>query len=99
MVQMAGGVSRSIISAILRSVSVRSLPAAMASMISLCASRIAAGESPSLGRVDAVGSGVDAEWLGRDVIALTRFGGYSDVISVALNQVFPQPPSLNGTCS
>src|SRR5947209_13763300 len=41
------------------------------------------------GRVDAVGSGVAAEWLGRGVIALTRFGGHSDVISVPLNQVFP----------
>ncbi|MBV9395016.1 MAG: zinc-binding dehydrogenase [Methylobacteriaceae bacterium] len=47
------------------------------------------------GRVDALGSGVDAEWLGRDVIALTRFGGYSDVISVALDQVFPRPPALS----
>ena len=45
------------------------------------------------GRVDAVGSGVETEWLGRDVIALTRFGGYSDVISVPLNQVFPRPPA------
>jgi NADPH:quinone reductase-like Zn-dependent oxidoreductase len=47
------------------------------------------------GRVDAVGSGVETEWLGRDVIALTRFGGYSDVISVPLNQVFPRPPALS----
>src|SRR5436305_13655729 len=47
------------------------------------------------GRVDAVGSGVDAEWLGRDVIALTRFGGYSEMISVPLNQVFPRPHALS----
>jgi len=37
MVQVAGGVSRSMISAMLPSVSVSSLPAAMASMISLWA--------------------------------------------------------------
>ena len=42
-----------------------------------------------------MGSGVETEWLGRDVIALTRFGGYSDVISVPLNQVFPRPPALS----
>jgi synaptic vesicle membrane protein VAT-1 len=47
------------------------------------------------GRVDAVDSGVHAEWLGRDVIALTRFGGYSDVICVPVNQVFPRPPALS----
>lgn len=47
------------------------------------------------GRVDAVGSGVEAEWVGRDVIALTRFGGYSDVISVPVNQVFPRPRALS----
>ena len=28
------------------------------------------------GRVDAVGEGVDPSWVGRDVFALTRFGGY-----------------------
>jgi len=27
------------------------------------------------GRVDAVGAGVEANWAGRDVFALTRFGG------------------------
>src|SRR5260370_38994662 len=32
------------------------------------------------GRVDAVGDGVDVVWIGREVIALTRFGGYSDVV-------------------
>ena len=30
------------------------------------------------GRVDAVGAGVEANWVGRDVFALTRFGGYAD---------------------
>ncbi len=46
------------------------------------------------GRIDAVGANVDADWLGRDVIALTRFGGYADVISVPANQVFQRPPAL-----
>jgi NADPH:quinone reductase-like Zn-dependent oxidoreductase len=47
------------------------------------------------GRVDAAGAGVDISWVGRDVLALTRFGGYSDVVCVPLNQVFPRPPALS----
>jgi synaptic vesicle membrane protein VAT-1 len=47
------------------------------------------------GRVDAAGSGVDANWIGRDVIALTRFGGYSDVVCVPAKQVFARPAGLS----
>jgi NADPH:quinone reductase-like Zn-dependent oxidoreductase len=47
------------------------------------------------GRVDAVGSGVDASWAGRDVFALTRFGGYADVVCVPQAQVFSRPPSMS----
>lgn len=47
------------------------------------------------GRVDAVGAGGDTEWFGRDVIALTRFGGYSDVICVPQNQVFARPTGMS----
>ncbi len=43
------------------------------------------------GRVDAVGEGVGTDWIGRDVLALTRFGGYSDVVLVPERQVFPRP--------
>ena len=32
------------------------------------------------GRVDVVGGGVDGSWVGRDVFALTRFGGYADLV-------------------
>lgn len=32
------------------------------------------------GRVDSVGDRVESDWVGRDVIALTRFGGYADVV-------------------
>ena len=31
------------------------------------------------GRVDVVGGGVDPSWVGRDVFALTRFGGYAAI--------------------
>lgn len=47
------------------------------------------------GRVDAVGAGIEESWVGRDVIALTRFGGYADVVCVPAKQVFARPPSLS----
>ena len=47
------------------------------------------------GSVDAVGSGVDRALIGRDVLALTRFGGYSDVVSVPVTQVFDKPTTLS----
>jgi synaptic vesicle membrane protein VAT-1 len=47
------------------------------------------------GRVDAVGEGADRAWVGRDVLALTRFGGYSDVICVPQNQVFARPSGMS----
>lgn len=47
------------------------------------------------GRVDAVGSGVDASWVGKDVFAMTRFGGYSDVVCVPENQVFVRPAGMS----
>ncbi len=47
------------------------------------------------GRVDAVGEGNGADWVGRDVIALTRFGGYSDVVCVPCKQVFVRPEGMS----
>ncbi len=47
------------------------------------------------GRVDAVGDGVDAGWIGRDVFALTRFGGYADVVCPPQVQVFARPPDMS----
>lgn len=47
------------------------------------------------GTVDAVGSGVEAQWIGKSVVALTRFGGYSDVAVVPQGQVFEKPASLS----
>jgi NADPH:quinone reductase-like Zn-dependent oxidoreductase len=46
------------------------------------------------GRVDAVGEGADAAWEGRDVLAMTRFGGYSDVLCVPERQVFARPEGM-----
>ena len=47
------------------------------------------------GRVDAVGANVDAAWIGRDVVAMTRFGGYADVVCVPSNQVFGRPAGMS----
>ena len=47
------------------------------------------------GRVDAIGTGVEGNWVGRDVIALTRFGGYSDTICVPAKQVFTRPAGMS----
>ena len=47
------------------------------------------------GRVDSVGEGVDASWIGRNVFALTRFGGYADTVVVPETQVFAKPASLS----
>jgi NADPH:quinone reductase-like Zn-dependent oxidoreductase len=33
--------------------------------------------------------------IGKDVVALTRFGGYSDVVSVPMTQVFEKPAALS----
>jgi synaptic vesicle membrane protein VAT-1 len=47
------------------------------------------------GRVDTVGAGVGASWVGRDVFASTRFGGYADVVCVPQAQVFPRPSNMS----
>src|SRR6516164_291327 len=47
------------------------------------------------GRVDAVGGGIYAGWVGRDVFSLTRFGGYADVVCAPQAQVFPRPPGMS----
>jgi NADPH:quinone reductase-like Zn-dependent oxidoreductase len=47
------------------------------------------------GRVDAVGGGVDAGWVRRDVFASTRFGGYTDVVCAPQAQVFARPSDMS----
>jgi len=46
------------------------------------------------GRIDAVGEEVGTDWIGRDVFALTRFGGYSDVVCTDEIRVFARPPDM-----
>ena len=47
------------------------------------------------GRIDAVGTGVEGSWVGRDVLAVTRFGGYADTVCVPTNQVFARPANMS----
>lgn len=47
------------------------------------------------GRVDAVGDGVESDWIGRDVLALTRFGGYSEAVCVPEAQVLTRPEGMS----
>jgi synaptic vesicle membrane protein VAT-1 len=47
------------------------------------------------GRVDAAGPGAGGNWIGRDVFASTRFGGYADVVCVPEAQVFARPPNMS----
>ena len=47
------------------------------------------------GRIDAVGAGVDGNWAGRDVLAVTRFGGYADTVCVPTNQIFARPANMS----
>src|ERR1700688_1177866 len=47
------------------------------------------------GSVAAVGSAARPDWIGREVFALTRFGGYADTVVVPEIQVFGKPASLS----
>lgn len=47
------------------------------------------------GVVDAVGDGVNSVHAGDRVVALTRFGGYADVVSVPVAQVYRVPERLS----
>jgi NADPH:quinone reductase-like Zn-dependent oxidoreductase len=46
------------------------------------------------GTIDAVGPGVDGARVGRPVIALTRFGGYSEAVVVPAVQAIDRPEGL-----
>lgn len=47
------------------------------------------------GTVDAIGPQADAAWMGQEVFALTRFGGYADTVVVPETQVFAKPAALS----
>ncbi|MDL1879296.1 zinc-binding dehydrogenase [Cytophagia bacterium CHB2] len=47
------------------------------------------------GIIESVGEGVETTRLGAEVVALTRFGGYSEMVRVPVAQVFDKPATLN----
>jgi len=47
------------------------------------------------GRVDKVGQGVASSWIGKDVLAMTRFGGYSSIVCAPEKQVFERPAGMS----
>lgn len=47
------------------------------------------------GTVDALGEGVTEFHLGQDVLALTHFGGYADVVCVPAITAFLRPPQMS----
>lgn len=47
------------------------------------------------GVVDAAGPDARADWVGKEVFALTRFNGYADTVVVPQNQVFDKPAGLS----
>ncbi len=47
------------------------------------------------GRVDAVGDGVDGDWIDRRVTAVTRFGGYADVVCLPPGLVIETPDAVS----
>jgi NADPH:quinone reductase-like Zn-dependent oxidoreductase len=47
------------------------------------------------GVIDAIGLNVDKGWLNAQVIALTKFGGYSDTVFVPVTQIVRKPTELS----
>src|SRR5438067_7552791 len=46
------------------------------------------------GVIESAGEGVDANLIGKPVIASTRFGGQAELVVVPANQIFAKPESL-----
>jgi NADPH:quinone reductase-like Zn-dependent oxidoreductase len=51
------------------------------------------------GRIDGCGAGVEGLRDGDPVVALTRFGGYSDVVCVPRAQIVPVPEGISLSCA
>jgi NADPH:quinone reductase-like Zn-dependent oxidoreductase len=47
------------------------------------------------GTIDAVGRGVEADKIGRRVLAMTRFGGYADLVCVDAAQAYEIPDQMS----
>jgi len=47
------------------------------------------------GIVEAVGESIDSSWIGKPVLALTRFGGYADLMCVPVGRVFAKSDKIS----
>jgi NADPH:quinone reductase-like Zn-dependent oxidoreductase len=47
------------------------------------------------GTIDAVGAGVTDWQVGQDVVAMTRFGGYSEAVCVSAKQIYLRPAKIS----
>lgn len=47
------------------------------------------------GVIESVGDDADGHWIGKSVVVMTRFGGYSDVVIVSATQIFEKPENLS----
>lgn len=47
------------------------------------------------GIVESVGENADSKLVGEEVFAMTRFRGYSDLVSVPISQIFTKPKALS----
>ena len=47
------------------------------------------------GVIEGAGDGVENEWMGKAVVAMTRFGGQSDLVVVNATQLFEKPQNLS----
>jgi len=47
------------------------------------------------GVIEGAGDGVENEWIGKAVVAMTRFGGQSDLVVVNATQLFEKPQKLS----
>lgn len=46
------------------------------------------------GVVESLGQDVDPQWAGKSVVAFTRFGGYSEKVTLSSQQIFEKPAGL-----
>jgi len=47
------------------------------------------------GVVESLGEGVDPDWMGKPVVAMTRFKGQAEMVAVGATQLFEKPESLS----
>ena len=47
------------------------------------------------GVIDEIGASVDKQWLGKEVLCLTRFGGQADQVVAPIHQIFEKPATLS----